>query len=48
MNKSEQIISFLKHLTVQAMKKQHEAFETDLAAHEDRVEQLAQVAKELE
>lgn len=31
----------------QAMKKKHEAFESDLAAHQDRVEQIAAIAQEL-
>lgn len=31
----------------QALKKQHEAFESDLAAHEDRIEQLNQIVQEL-
>merc|ERR1712054_288551 len=30
-----------------AMKKKHEAFESDLAAHQDRVEQIAAIAQEL-
>merc|ERR1712024_230323 len=34
----------LEHL---AMKKKHEAFESDLAAHQDRVEQIAAIAQEL-
>ena len=29
------------------MKKKHEAFESDLAAHQDRVEQIAAIAQEL-
>lgn len=32
---------------VKAIKKKHEAFESDLAAHQDRVEQIAAVADEL-
>jgi hypothetical protein len=28
-------------------KKKHEAFESDLAAHQDRVEQIAAIAQEL-
>ncbi|XP_060555336.1 alpha-actinin, sarcomeric-like isoform X1 [Ruditapes philippinarum] len=32
---------------VKAMKKKHEAFESDLAAHQDRVEQIAAIAQEL-
>ena len=32
---------------LQAMKKKHEAFESDLAAHQDRVEQIAAIAQEL-
>lgn len=31
----------------QAKKKKHEAFETDLAAHQDRVEQINAIADEL-
>ena len=31
----------------QALKKKHEAFESDLAAHQDRVEQIAAIAQEL-
>lgn len=27
--------------------KKHEAFESDLAAHQDRVEQIAKIAQEL-
>merc|ERR1712168_1460472 len=30
-----------------ALKKKHEAFESDLAAHQDRVEQIAAIAQEL-
>ena len=37
----------LVNLTFQAMKKKHEAFESDLAAHQDRVEQIAAIAQEL-
>ena len=32
---------------VQAIMKKHEAFESDLTAHEDRVEQLSAIAQEL-
>ncbi|XP_046337544.1 alpha-actinin, sarcomeric-like isoform X4 [Haliotis rufescens] len=32
---------------LKAMKKKHEAFESDLAAHQDRVEQIAAIAQEL-
>ncbi|XP_064603072.1 alpha-actinin-like [Liolophura sinensis] len=32
---------------IKAMKKKHEAFESDLAAHQDRVEQIAAIAQEL-
>ncbi|XP_015782541.1 alpha-actinin isoform X1 [Tetranychus urticae] len=32
---------------VKALKKKHEAFESDLAAHQDRVEQIAAIASEL-
>ncbi|KAG9510304.1 hypothetical protein GZH46_01160, partial [Fragariocoptes setiger] len=32
---------------VKALKKKHEAFESDLAAHQDRVEQIAAIAREL-
>lgn len=32
---------------VKAIKKKHEAFESDLVAHQDRVEQVAAIAKEL-
>ncbi|XP_013386575.1 alpha-actinin isoform X1 [Lingula anatina] len=32
---------------LKAMKKKHEAFESDLAAHQDRVEQIAAIASEL-
>ena len=31
----------------QALKKKHEAFESDLAAHQDRVEQIVAIAQEL-
>lgn len=31
----------------QALKKKHEAFESDLAAHQERVEQIADIAHEL-
>lgn len=31
----------------QAQRKKHEAFESDLAAHQDRVEQIAAIAQEL-
>lgn len=32
---------------LKALKKKHEAFESDLAAHQDRVEQIVQIAQEL-
>ncbi|XP_067939162.1 alpha-actinin-like isoform X1 [Watersipora subatra] len=32
---------------IKAMKRKHEAFESDLAAHQDRVEQIAAIAQEL-
>jgi actinin alpha len=32
---------------LKALKKKHEAFESDLAAHQDRVEQIAAIAGEL-
>ena len=32
---------------LQALKKKHEAFESDLAAHQDRVEQIVAIAQEL-
>ena len=32
---------------VQAMKQRHEAFEGDLATHQERVEQIAAIAHEL-
>jgi len=32
---------------VLALKKKHEAFESDLAAHQDRVEQIVAIAQEL-
>ena len=32
---------------LQALIKKHEAFESDLAAHQDRVEQIAAIAQEL-
>ena len=35
------------HCWSQALKKKHEAFESDLAAHQDRVEQIAAIAQEL-
>ena len=35
------------YFVFQAMKKKHEAFESDLAAHQDRVEQIAAIAQEL-
>lgn len=38
---------FLLKLNLKAMKKKHEAFESDLAAHQDRVEQIAAIAQEL-
>lgn len=31
----------------QALRKRHEAFESDLGAHQDRVEQIAAIAREL-
>ena len=34
-------------LSSQALKKKHEAFESDLAAHQERVEQIAAIAQEL-
>lgn len=34
-------------LFLQALKKKHEAFESDLAAHQDRVEQIVAIAQEL-
>lgn len=37
--------SFL--LVFKALMKKHEAFETDLAAHQDRVEQINAIAEEL-
>lgn len=40
-----QVIHFLS--IIQAMSKKHDAFETDLAAHQDRVEQIAAIAQEL-
>merc|ERR1712088_1139604 len=36
-----------KIFELKAMKKKHEAFESDLAAHQDRVEQIAAIAQEL-
>ena len=38
---------FVQFSICQAMKKKHEAFESDLAAHQDRVEQIAAIAQEL-
>lgn len=35
------------YLFFQALKKKHEAFESDLAAHQDRVEQIVAIAQEL-
>lgn len=32
---------------VKALLRKHEAFESDLAAHQDRVEQIAAIAQEL-
>lgn len=32
---------------LKALRKRHEAFESDLAAHQDRVEQIAAIAQEL-
>ena len=32
---------------LKALRKKHEAFESDLAAHQDRVEQIAAIAQEL-
>ena len=32
---------------LKALNKKHEAFSSDLAAHQDRVEQIAQIAQEL-
>lgn len=32
---------------VRALLRKHEAFESDLAAHQDRVEQIAAIAQEL-
>lgn len=34
-----------KIFELKAMKKKHEAFESDLAAHQDRVEQIAAIAQ---
>lgn len=34
-------------MDVRALLKKHEAFESDLAAHQDRVEQIAALAQEL-
>jgi len=34
-------------MQLKALKKKHEAFESDLAAHQDRVEQIVQIAQEL-
>ena len=34
-----------KIFELKAMKKKHEAFESDLAAHQDRVEQIAAIGK---
>merc|ERR1719481_116514 len=36
-----------KIFELKALKKKHEAFESDLAAHQDRVEQIAAIAQEL-
>ena len=41
------IVNKLVDYIFQAMKKKHEAFESDLAAHQDRVEQIAAIAQEL-
>ena len=32
---------------LRAMRRKHEAFESDLAAHQERVEQIAAIAQEL-
>ena len=32
---------------IKALRKRHEAFESDLGAHQDRVEQIAAIAREL-
>lgn len=32
---------------IRALMRKHEAFESDLAAHQDRVEQIAAIAQEL-
>ncbi|CAB4068316.1 ACTN1_4 [Lepeophtheirus salmonis] len=42
-----QTIRTVKSFELKAMKKKHEAFESDLAAHQDRVEQIAAIAQEL-
>lgn len=34
-------------MEVRALMRKHEAFESDLAAHQDRVEQIAAIAQEL-
>lgn len=41
------VYSLIKHLVFKALKKKHEAFESDLAAHQDRVEQIVAIAQEL-
>ena len=38
---------FEPHKKIKALLKKHEAFESDLAAHQDRVEQIAAIAQEL-
>ena len=40
-------ISFGLFYRKQALRKKHEAFESDLAAQQDRVEQIAAIAHEL-
>lgn len=34
-------------MEIRALMRKHEAFESDLAAHQDRVEQIAAIAQEL-
>merc|ERR1712003_382918 len=47
MGLSSQDYKNCKIFELKAMKKKHEAFESDLAAHQDRVEQIAAIAQEL-
>lgn len=41
------VLIYLEICNIKALRKRHEAFESDLGAHQDRVEQIAAIAREL-